>query len=552
MKKRGWALFCLLFVAAAVLVGCGSLGAHEPTREPAAPPPVAESGPTQESSLAPETETVSPSAESGPSPAPGAESGATETIVILHTNDFHGAIEPQGEGSGARGGLVNLVSWIDQLRAEDPEGTLVLDAGDTFQGTYASNSTEGEVVMAAMNIAGYDGWTPGNHEFDWGQEVLRARIDQADFPVLAANVLDEASGEIWDAVQPYTIVEVGRARVAILGISYPDTPAINKPQNVAGLAFLGAEETVRRYLPELEAQADLVVVLSHAGYDADLALAKAVDGVDVIVGGHSHTFLESPRKIGGTLIVQAGAKGEVLGRLELTVDLASGEVVDHVGRRALRPVTGDAVAVNGEVKALVDAALADAAGTMNQPIGETAVALKPERGGEFALGNLIADAMLAAEIDGRPADIALHNNGGIRAGLPKGPVNYGQLYAVLPFDNQLMALDLAGAQVLEILEHAVADDPGTLQVAGVHFTFRMDRPVGQRVLEASVGGQALDLEALYRVVTIDYLAAGGDGYETFLEGDGLAYGDPEVWVVAEYIQAHSPVHPKVEGRIVEQ
>jgi 2',3'-cyclic-nucleotide 2'-phosphodiesterase (5'-nucleotidase family) len=319
---------------------------------------------------------------------------------------------------------------------------------------------------------------------------------------------------------------------------------------VVGLDFQGAEETVGQYLPELEEQADLIVVLSHAGYDYDQALARSVDGIDVIVGGHSHMFIEPPRKIGNTLVVQAGAKGDVLGRLELTVDLASGEVVDYVQRDSLRPVNDKVPAINHEAKDLVDAALAEAAETMNQPIGETAVALRLEYAGEFALGNLVVDAMLATELDGRPADIAFHNNGGIRADLPKGPVNYGQIYEVLPFDNQLMAMDLTGEQLLQILEHSVSEQPGRMQVAGVAFRFSMSKPVGQRVQEATVGGEPLVPNRAYRVVTIDYLAAGGDGYDVFLEGENVTYGDTEVWAVAEYIGAHSPVHPRVEGRIV--
>ena len=158
--------------------------------------------------------------------------------------------------------------------------------------------------------------------------------------------------------------------------------------------------------------------------------------------------------------------------------------------------------------------------------------------------------MLAADLsDGGRPDIAMHNNGGIRAGLPKGPITYGQLYAVLPFDNQLMALDLSGEQVLRILEHSVAERAGSMQVAGMTFRFDMSKPVGQRILEATVGGAPLDPARYYRVVTIDYLAGGGDGQETFLEGRTPAYGDAEVWAVAEYIRAHSPVDPKVEGRI---
>lgn len=527
LARRTRQVLLILLIATTLLAGCG--------KTPTGAPP--------------------PSTNEAPDSSTGA-GDPTETIVILHTNDFHGAVEPEEtQGSGGtveEGGLVNLVSLIDQLRAEHPDRTLLLDAGDTFQGSYVSNNTQGVLVMDAMNIAGYDAWTLGNHEFDWGQGVLQARIAQAGFPVLAANIVDETTGEPWDQVQPYAIVEVGRLKIGVLGLGYPDTPAINRPENVAGLEFEQAEEAVRRYLPDLEEQSDLIVVLSHLGYDGDLALAKAVDGLDVIVGGHSHMFLESPRNINNTLIVQAGAKGQVVGRLELTVDVDTGEVVDFSSRKVLVPVTGNPAAVNEEVKSLVDAALAEAAETMEQPIGETAVALQPQSTGEFALGNLIADAMLAANVDGQTADIAMHNNGGIRAPLPKGPISFGQLYAVLPFDNQLMALDLTGEQVLNILEHSVSNSPGKMLVAGMTFRFDMSRPAGNRIVEATVAGVPLDPARLYRVVTIDYLASGGDGQETFLEGINPAYGDTAVWVVAQYIQDHSPVHPKVEGRIVQQ
>ena len=494
----------------------------------------------------------------GPTPAaretaaaPIAPTASTETIVILHTNDFHGAVEPAVQGSTQSGGLANLAGLIDQVRAENPGRTLLLDAGDTFQGTYVSNSTQGEVVMDAMNALGYDAWTLGNHEFDWGQEVLQTRMAQAQFPALAANLLDESTGEVWEGIEPFVIVEAGAARVAILGLTYPDTPAINKPQNVAGLDFQEAAETVRRYLPELEEQADLIVVLSHLGFDGDQVLARAVDGIDVIVGGHSHLFLEQPREVNSTLIVQAGAKGQVVGRLELTLDLATGQVTGYNRRQVLLPVDGSSAGVNQEVKTLVDAALQQAAETMDQPIGEMARALEPKSAGEFALGNLVTDAMRAADLsDGSTPDIAMHNSGGIRSGLSKGPVTYGQIYAVVPFDNQLIALDLTGEQVLRVLEHSVADRAGNMQVAGLTFRFTMAKPVGQRVEEVTIGGEPLDPTRVYRVVTIDYLAAGGDGQETFLEGENPTYGDDEVWVLAEYIRTHSPVDARVEGRIV--
>mgnify|MGYP001823750129 CR=1 FL=1 len=486
--------------------------------------------------------------------APATDS--TETIIILHTNDLHGAVEPEagsGGGLGESGGLVNLVSLVDELRLQDPERTLLLDAGDTLQGTYVSNSNQGQVVVAAMNAAGYDAWALGNHEFDWGKEVLRARISQASFPALAANLVDTATSEMWDEVEPYAIVPVGRAKVAILGLAYPDTPTINRPENVEGLMFSAAEAAVRRYLPELESEAHLIVVLSHLGYDGDRALASAVDGIDLIVGGHTHTFLEPPAVVNGTIIAQAGTKGKVLGRLELTVDLESETVKDYTRSGVLLPVTDDVAVLSQEVQALVDAAVGAAKETMDQPIGEVARTLQTRRSGEFALGNLVVDAMLASWMgEGHLADVAMHNNGGIRADLLKGPITFGQLYAVLPFDNQLVALDLTGAQVLRILEHSVAERAGNMQVAGMAFRFSMSEPVGQRVLEATVGGRPLDPERNYRVVTIDYLASGGDGQEAFLDGTNVAYGDGEVWAVADYVRKHSPVDAKVEGRIVQR
>ena len=476
--------------------------------------------------------------------------GGTERIVLLYTNDLHGQVESLSWGSVQSGGLVNLVSLIDQVRAEDPDRTLLLDAGDTLQGTYVANSNQGQVVIEAMNLAGYEAWTLGNHEFDFGQETLRARIAQARFPALAANLYDTSTGRLWDAVTPYAILQAGTARVAIVGLSYPSTPGITKPANVAGLEFRSAEETMRRVLPEVEQQGGLIIVLSHLGIDGDRALAETVDGIDVIVGGHSHLAMDRPEVVNGTVIVSAGSKGQSLGRLELEVDTGTGQVTGYSLSDLLLPVTGQVSPVNEQAKKLVEAALAQVAATKNQPIGRTARALEPAREGEFALGNLVVDGMRAVGAgDGVPVDVAFHNNAGIRAGLPKGQITYGQLYDVLPFDNQLVAMDLTGAQLLRILEHSVSDRAGSLQVSGLSFRFGLSEPAGRRVREVTIGDEPLDRQKAYRVVTIDFLAYGGDGFKTFLDGISLAYGDGEVWAVAEYIRTHSPVDPRTEGRI---
>jgi 5'-nucleotidase len=472
--------------------------------------------------------------------------GSTERIVLLYTNDVHGQVEPV---SGRSGGLVNLVSLIDRVRAQDPERTIVLDAGDALQGTYVSNSGQGAIMIEAMNLAGYDAWTLGNHEFDFGQDALLSRIAEANFPTVAANLYDEATGRPWN-VLPYTVLQAGTARVAVIGLAYPNTPGITRRENVEGLDFRPGVETVRSLLPKVLEESSLVVVLSHLGFDGDRDLARAVEGIDVIVGGHSHLAQTSPEVVNGTLIVSAGSKGQSLGRLEIEVDTGTGEVTGYSRGGLLLAVNNDVSPKSEEAQALVDAALAEVAETKDRPVGQTVRALQPAREGEFALGNLVVDGMREVGVgDGAAIDVAFHNNAGIRASLPKGTITYGQLYNVLPFDNQLIAMDLSGAQILRILEHSVSDRAGSLQVSGLAFRFDFSNPVGQRVREVTIGEEPLDSGRSYRVVTIDYLAYGGDGFKTFLDGTNLAYGDGEVWAVAEYVRANSPVDPRVEGRI---
>jgi 5'-nucleotidase len=171
--------------------------------------------------------------------------------------------------------------------------------------------------------------------------------------------------------------------------------------------------------------------------------------------------------------------------------------------------------------------------------------------GECPLGNLVADAMLAANQAGdKPADVSMHNNAGLRSRIAKGPITYGALFQVLPFGNVLAAVDLTGEQVRAVIEHTVAGRPGNMVVAGMTYTFDQSKPIGQRVLQITIGGKPLDPKKVYRVQTIDYLASGGDGQVAFTEGKNVVYGDPCIDVVADYIQKHTPVNPKVEDRIV--
>ena len=487
--------------------------------------------------------------------ASGAIGGKDKTLTIIHTNDMHGYLEAEkisvGSQSFESGGMASIVGAIDRWRAANSKRTLVLDAGDIWQGTLISNQSEGQVMIEAMNIAGYAAAAPGNHDFDFGQDVLKARVAQARFPFLAANIVEEATSQPPSWLKPYVVVKVEDLRVGIIGLGYPGTPIITKPSNVSGLRFLPGAQSVSKYLAAVRQEADLVIVLSHLGMADDELLAAGVQGIDVIVGGHSHIVQTNPKKVGQTIIVQAGSNTKQIGKLDLTFDRATRRITSYTVINEVIAVVGNKMKPNAAVDGLVKKKAAEAAAILKKPLGESLIDLENCYSGECPLGNLVADAMLAANQAGsRPADVSMHNNAGLRAPLRKGPLTYGALFKVLPFGNVLAAVDLTGEQVLAVLEKTVSGRPGNMVVSGMTYTFDQSKPIGTRITGVTIGGKPLDVKKTYRVQTIDYLASGGDGQEAFKEGKNIVYGDPCLDVVAEYIKKNSPVNPKVEGRIV--
>lgn len=473
---------------------------------------------------------------------------ATQQVTILHVNDLHGALYAQAEEGGERGGAANLVGLIERVRAQAAGPVLLLDAGDAFQGTYVSNSNRGRAVIELMNLAGVDALALGNHEFDWGLEVLAARASEAAFPFLAAN-LETETGETLPWVQPYALLEAGEATVGVLGLTYHDLKTIVKAEAVAGVRSLPPAEAVRRYLPELQSKADWSLILSHLGLEEDRALAEAFPEIPLIVGGHSHRALSRGQWVGETLIAQAGSQGAYLGQIDAACNQRQGRLERAKTTARLIKVT-DAGTASAEAEAIVARWGAEAEERGSEVVGEAAVPLPRGNGGETALGNLITDAMRATELgDGAQFDIAVHNDGGIRAGLDAGPITYAELYAVLPFDNDLVGLDLTGAQVREVLENGMDDRGSRIQVSGLRYTYSMNKSRGRRVVDVTVHGERLDPERIYRVVTIDYLQTNPKYRLSLGLGTNVAYGGLCLEAVIAYVRAHSPVSPAVEGRI---
>ncbi|HQI25292.1 MAG TPA: bifunctional UDP-sugar hydrolase/5'-nucleotidase, partial [Smithella sp.] len=243
---------------------------------------------------------------------------------ILHLNDFHGFAEPQRLSGSAQtaGGLSFLAGSINQFRKHQP--TLLLAAGDFIQGHPWTNLFEGKSTIEAMNVMGFSAMVLGNHEFDFGQDVLKKRIAEAAFPVLAANVRG------FPSVKPYVIKDISGLKVGIIGLITEETSTTTHPKNVEGLIFSPVIDTAQQLVRELRNKTDLIIILSHLGLPADVALAGAVEGIDIIVGGHSHTRVEKPMIVRNTLIVQAWEHGKVLGVLDVTV--RNKKISGHEGR----------------------------------------------------------------------------------------------------------------------------------------------------------------------------------------------------------------------------
>jgi 2',3'-cyclic-nucleotide 2'-phosphodiesterase (5'-nucleotidase family) len=330
-------------------------------------------------------------------------------------------------------------------------------------------------------------------------------------------------------------------------LTYHDLQTIVRASAIEGLRSTPPVQAVQRYLPELQQQSDLAIVLSHLGFEGDQALARAVPEIPLIVGGHSHGAPRGGYRVGDTLLAYAGANGEYLGQVLMQVDPRRGQVVS-LEARAIR-VT-DAGTPSAEVEALVQAWGEEVEAVGSQVVGQAAVALHAARGAETALGNLIADAMRAADLgDGKACDIALHNDGGIRADVDAGPVTYAELYAVLPFDNSLVGVDLTGVQVKEMLESGVGSQGSEVQVSGLSFVYTLNKARGRRVMEVLIGDQPLDPERTYRVVTIDYLHTHPQYEDSLGRGENILYGGLCLDAVVDYVRAHSPIQPRLEQRI---
>mgnify|MGYP000717840191 CR=1 FL=1 len=507
-------------------------------------------------------------------------------LTILHTNDVHAHYLPFDKNgsecgedtSQCWGGAARLATLVAELRARSVN-PLLLDAGDQFQGTLFYNQYKGQDARELMNAIGYDAMTLGNHEFDSGPDLLSEFAAKVNFPIVSANLEIAPSLALAAYVKPYTVIPVGGDKIGVFGLITQDLPSLSSPGPDIKVADVA--ETARQMVAELEKQGvDKIIALTHIGYLADKDLAAKVDGIDIIIGGHSHTLLSNtdPAAAGPyptvvnspagapVLVITDGAYARNLGRLRVLFD-DEGVVAAWEGQ----PIALDSSVAD-------NAAVAEIVARLNGPlqqlkameVGETAVDLVGDRAvcrfAECNLGNLITDAMLVnTQQDG--VQIAITNAGGIRASIAKGKISVGDVLQVLPFGNAISTFELKGEDLLAALENGVsrAENPeneGTgrfPQVAGLRFTWDPTRPVGSRIVSVEVGnardGYApLDPNATYKIAANNFNRMGGDDYKVFAEKaiNPYDYGSLLADAVMDYIKANSPVAPEVEGRIIKQ
>lgn len=469
-------------------------------------------------------------------------------IVIAHTNDMHGRIE-EGDYDGI--GLAKISALMEELRAEN-DNVLLFDAGDALHGQPIATIFEGSSMLEIMNMVGYDLMTPGNHDFNYGKERLLELAGMADFDIVSANIYTE-TGETF--IEPYKIFEIEGVKVGVFGLSTPETKFKSHPNNTIGLEFKDPSETAQMMVDELEDEVDVIVALVHLGLDETYGLtskkvAMDVDGIDLIIDGHSHDKLPEGMMVNDTLIVQAGEYDKNLGVVEIDYMDGEAEITARLIEKenVVIEADPDILALTAEIKA-------EYADLVSPVVGTTAVVLDGERNqvrkGETNLGNLLTDAML----DATGADLAMTNGGGIRASIDVGDITIEEIITVLPFGNTVIVKPLSGAEVKEALEVGATDYPelkgAFTHVAGLTYQIDPSKPAGSRIMNVMVKGMPLDAAATYKVATNDFMAVGGDGYTMFDGKSELMLLGGLDEILMDYIIANGTAGAKVEGRITE-
>jgi 5'-nucleotidase len=470
-------------------------------------------------------------------------------VTILQVNDVY---QFAPVDLGKRGGLARLLTLKKQIEKESPN-TLFMLSGDTISPSVESITYKGAQMVDAWNTAELDYSTFGNHEFDFGPDVLRQRMKESKFKWIVANVIDKKTGKPFGDAPAYVIREFGGVKVGIFGLTLEETKITSRPG--PDVDFLNPCETARKIVAEIHDRGVKTVIgLTHLSMSEDKEVARC-SGVDVIIGGHEHTLLESTS--GGAPIFKMTADAREMGQIDLNISKNTG-AVESIDWKVI-PVT-DQIKEDPQFASL-NRKYGTLLKELSVVVGRTSVALDARsaagRRQETNLGNFIADAFRTAT----GADVGIMNGGSIRADemIDAGVLTRRDVLSILPFKNRIVKVELSGALLRQALEHGVARsaedaEPGRFpQVSGMTYTFDATRPPGSRIISLIVNGKPLDEKKNYTLATSDYVAIdGGDGYE-MLKGTRLLIPREQAKFDSDVLQAaivaRKVIAPKIEGRI---
>ena len=478
---------------------------------------------------------------------------AEKEIVVLSINDFHGALAPAGKNVGA----VKLVDALKAEKAKNPEGTIVVSAGDNYQGSAMSNLMYGEPVSAVFKEMGIELSAVGNHEFDWGVDRISKWAEDGGFTFVCTNIYDKRTNQPVDWAEPFAIIEKEGVKVGFIGLATPETAYKTLKANVENYEFRDPVEVITEWVPKVkDAGADIIIALTHLGSFQDkegnitgeAADLCAVDGVDAVISAHTHQRVCG--LVNGKPFVQAYKYGRSFGKLTFIFDennklLSAEPFLDNLYKRA-DTLKDDAntLAIYGKYEEELNPVL-------GKVLGKTTVDLDHDRyAGPSLLGEWVCEIMK----DKAGVQIAMTNGGGLRTNIPAGEITAGKLYEVMPFDNTLYTMKLSGADIKANIEHGIMnEDIGWVQIAGVRVTYNPGAEAGSRITSMVLeDGTPVEMDQYYTVVTNDFMFTGGDKYDFKNAKDGLNTFVPIRDALMEAVEKAGVISPKKQNWLSEE
>lgn len=499
----------------------------------------------------------------------------TNTIDIVSFNDFHGNLAEDAREKGKNVGMAKMIGVINEYVATNPN-TVVVSGGDNYQGSAMSNLTQGAPVNNMIKAMNVQVSAVGNHEFDWGTSYMNKWQEDGGFKYLAANIVDENTGEVVSWAKPYSFTEVNGKKIAFIGLATTTTPTVTKADNVKGLKFLDAAETAAKWVTFLkegkaeEGRPDLIIAVTHLPskqdkYGSDITLpvigeeieaVAKIDGIDAIVSGHSHKTVAG--YINNVPVVQAYKYGRAMAKIsfELNEDgsvKAATPSIDTLYKRK-----GDIIA-DASGTAEYDKWNTDLGPILGEKIGVATATFTHNTDVDQTtpLGEFVCKLM--AEKAG--VDIAIQNGGGLRRDMPAGDITMGLMYEIMPFDNTLTVVELTGADLKKNIDNGLNPEGSRAgSFSGLNVEFDLNKPAGERILSMTLlDGTPVEMDKVYKVVSNDFLVdtTGADGYDFSTAKSKVNLMIPIRDAMVDYIKAEGSVTPgnneyevNVTGKVV--